>query len=113
MNELRDYLVRRGVSMVSIDEFKTSMTCHKCGAANIYRRSVISDNGSRSYPSYGVLSCKNLYCGITMNRDVNGARNIHHLLYNYLNGLDRPSWLRRPPRKNKSTVGDQRSSSTL
>ena len=93
--------------MISIDEYRTSKTCHKCGAENEYRRKIIADNGSRSYPSYGVLSCKNLYCGITMNRDVNGARNIHHLLYNYLNGLDRPSWLRRAPKKKISTVGGQ------
>ena len=105
MNELRDYLLRKGVSMVSIDENRTSKTCHKCGAENEYRRKIIADNGSRSYPSYGVLSCQNLSCRITMNRDVNGARNIHHVLYNYLNDLDRPTWLKRPPKIINSTVG--------
>ena len=65
--------MRRGVSVDLIDEFKTNKTCHKCGAANIHRRNVISDNGSRSFPSYRFLSCKNFYCGITMNRDVIGA----------------------------------------
>ena len=40
-----------------------------------------------------------------MSRDVNGARNIHHVLYNYLNDLDRPTWLKRQPKIINSTVG--------
>ena len=91
-------------SMISIDEYRTSKTCYKCGAENKYPRSIISESG-RVFPSYGVLSCKNLNCGITMNRDVNGARNIHHLLYNHLNDLDRPTWLNRPSKATISTVG--------
>ena len=42
-----------------------------------------------------------------MNRDVNGARNIHHVLYNYLNDLDRPTWLQRPPKIINTTVGGE------
>ena len=100
-------MVRKGVSIVSIDEYKTSKTCHKCGADNKYRRSVIYDGGTRSYPSFWVLSCKNLNCGITMNRD--GARNMHHLPYNYLNDSDRPTWLKRPPKTTITAVGSKSS----
>ena len=93
--------------MTSIDEYRTSKTCYKCGSENIFRRKIIIDGGSRVFPSYGVLSCQNLKCRITMNRDVNGARNIHHLLYNHLNDLDRPTWLQRPPKIINTTVGGE------
>ena len=93
--------------MVSIDEYRTSKTCYKCGSENKFPRKIIADGGSRVYPSYGVLSCQNLKCKITMNRDVNGARNIHHLLYNHLNELDRPTWLKRPPKSTLSMVGGE------
>ena len=93
--------------MVSIDEFRTSKSCYKCGSENKFPRQIIADGGSRVYLSKGVLSCQNLKCRITMNRDVNGARNIYHLLYNHLNDLDRPTWLQRPPKSTNSTVGGE------
>jgi transposase len=45
------------------------------------------------YKSNGVITCD--LCEITLNRDINGAMNIHHLVYNHLNGMQRPSWLTR------------------
>ena len=84
--------------------YRDSKTCFKCGADNKYPRSIISESG-RVFPSFGVLSCQNLSCGITMNRDANGARNIHHLLYNHLNDLARPTWLKRSSKSTISTVG--------
>ena len=30
---------------------------------------------------------------LLINRDINASKNILHFLYNYLNNLERPSWL--------------------
>jgi transposase len=43
--------------------------------------------------SNGILSCGK--CKMSLNRDINGANNIYHLLYNHLNGIVRPTWLSR------------------
>jgi len=47
----------------------------------------------KMYKSNGLLSCTE--CNMILNRDVNGAMNIQHLLYNHLNRMQRPSWLTR------------------
>ena len=83
---------------------KTNLIFTVLPVSNKYSRSIISESG-KVFPSFKVLSCQNLSCGITMNRDVNGTINIHHLLYNHLNDLDRPTWLKRPSKITISKVG--------
>ncbi len=42
------------------------------------------------FKSNGVITLRHL-CEITLNRNINGAMNIHHLVYNHLNDMPRPS----------------------
>jgi len=53
----------------------------------------IEHQNENIYKSNGVTTCD--LCEITLNRDINGAMNIHHLVYNHLNGMQRPLWLTR------------------
>jgi transposase len=92
VNELRNFLIDRSVNLVHIWEYKTSKTCCLCGQLTFKRRNVMYRNGD-IYPAQGVLSC--ISCRATMGRDYNGAKNILHILHNYLHSLDRPSWLQK------------------
>ena len=86
---------------------KTNLIFTVLPVSNKYSRSIISESG-KVFPSFKVLSCQNLSCGITMN----GTINIHHLLYNHLNDLDRPTWLKRSSKSTISTIDNNRSSTS-
>ena len=58
--------------------------CYKCGKEMVYPRKIRHRNGIM-YKSNGLLSCTE--CRMILNRDVNGAMNIQHLLYNHLNRM--------------------------
>ena len=89
-------MIKKNADIVHIDEFCTSKKCYKCGNDTDKRRYVLNKNG-RVCVSNGVLCCKNSNkkCGTTYDRDINGSKNIIHILYNYLHGYARPSWLQR------------------
>ena len=91
-NGLREFMIKKGVDVYNIDEFCTSKTCWRCGDSMQKSRLIQYDDG-RFFPSHGVLTCSE--CQMTLNRDVNGALNIHHLVYNEIHKLGRPTWLRR------------------
>ena len=80
------------MNVVNIDEYNTSKNCFKCGNATLKSRTVKCTDG-REFPSHGVLRCSK--CFRTYGRDLNGAKNMLHLVHNYLHDLDRPDWLSR------------------
>ena len=92
INGYRRFATKKDVFVAHINEFKTSRWCYTCGHEMTYPKKLMYQDGS-VYNSFGVLCCSNSNCGITMNRDVNAARNIHHIFSNYLNDFKRPTWL--------------------
>ena len=92
VNTLRDYLIGKNVNIIHISEYNTSKRCLICGGLTNKKRFVMYKDGS-VYPSHGVLSCTE--CHKTYGRDYNGAKNILHILYNYLHTIERPSWLQK------------------
>ena len=75
-----------------IDELRTSRRCYKCGEANQFHRSHLFPTGHVS-KSFNILECSP--CEIAIDRDVNAAKNILHLLYNYIKNIERPTWITR------------------
>ena len=57
---------------------------------NQFKRDLMNRNG-RVYSSFSILECAS--CKIIIDRDINASKNILHILYNYLNNMERPSWL--------------------
>ena len=99
VTEFRKFLIKKDclsqrVHVVNIDEFNTSCKCHRCGNQLNSNRYLLYPNGV-IYDSWGVLGCKSS-CSMSIDRDHNATKNIFHLLDNYLQGLDRPSWLTKP-----------------
>jgi transposase len=91
-NGLRDNLVKKEVRLVNKDEYCTSKECYQCGDLMNKTRFFEYENGLFAV-SNGILSCGK--CKMSLNRDINGADNIYHLVYNHLNGIVRPTWLSR------------------
>jgi len=56
------------------------------------KRKIINQRGT-VFPVKGVLFC--IKCNTMLHRDINAAKNIYHLTFNYLNDLPRPYWLQR------------------
>ena len=53
---------------------------------------IIRDNNkTRKRTRHGLIACKK--CSNVWNRDCNGAKNIHKITYNAINGKERPSYL--------------------
>ena len=50
--------------------------------------------------SHGLIRCQNEVCGTWWNRDINGAKNIYHLIQCWKNDLERPQYLSRRRRSN-------------
>lgn len=46
---------------------------------------------------YGLRRCKNNECRITWNRDICASKNMSHLTHCFLEGLERPSYLKKQP----------------
>ena len=105
--ELRKYLethMRGEVDrFVHINEYRTSKMCHAC--AKETKQLDKEDYKEKStFPFvpksplhtsvYSVLRCNN-GCGIIVDRDVNAAKNILHLLERQLDGSERPAFLTR------------------
>ncbi len=56
------------------------------------KRKIINQRGT-VFPVKGVLFC--IKCNTMLHRDINAAKNIYHLTFNYLNHSPRPYWLQR------------------
>lgn len=74
--------------VIDVDEFRTSKLCCHCHSET----GKVSFNGHKVH---SVLRCTNNECGITIDRDVNGANNIYMLFERMLRGRSRPKAFRR------------------
>jgi hypothetical protein len=103
LQEIKMELKRRdNVFLRSINEKRTSVTCHNCNCrlSNMRADSVkVKRDGTHELKQnskiHKVLHCKNshngtIHCGTTWNRDVNASKNILMLLMLNVLGLPRP-----------------------
>jgi hypothetical protein len=99
-----DYLSKqRNIKVIKINESYTSKMCSQChhetGQFKDWHYWKIKDETEPLHyklemsSTYGLRRCIHNECRITWNRDVNAARNIHHLLSTEGRGLDRPEYL--------------------
>jgi hypothetical protein len=97
---------RANVIMSSIDEFRTSITCHNCHCRlkNMWAVTTrVKRDKTRTVEVkkvHKVLHCKSSeggqsHCGTTWDRDVNGAKNILMLLMLKVLKMERPCAFRR------------------
>ena len=76
-NKLKEYC-----TVVSVNEFRTSMLHNKCHGPLLHQRSeILRNNKTKSVEIHKVLFCPNKSCqGMTMDRDTNASKNILDLL---------------------------------
>jgi hypothetical protein len=85
--------LRKHCRVVSVDEFRTSKLHFDCKTQlhNQYSEKRCKDGAAKTVKVHSVLHCRNSGChGMTVNRDVNAARNILRLLQCRLGGRVRP-----------------------
>ena len=85
--------LRKHCRVVSVDEFRTSKLHFDCKTQlhNQYSEKRCKDGAVKTVKVHSVLHCRNSGChGMTVNRDVNAARNILRLLRLRLEGRARP-----------------------
>ena len=75
--------LHRWCKVVDVDEFRTSKLCSCCH----HTTSKVKFDGKEIN---SVLRCSNNECGITIDRDINGAKNIFMLFSKMLKGEKRP-----------------------
>ena len=108
---LRRIFRRHGYMIFLVDENRTSMMCCECQTGenekfmlHKNRKKKPKENevelGYRKpYRKYvlnhGLIRCQNVACGTCWNRDINGAKNIYHLIKCIMNGEERPQYLSR------------------
>ena len=80
--ELKNEL-KKWCPVVDVDEFRTSKLCNKCH----HDTSKVKFNGEKIN---SVLRCNNNECGIIIDRDINGAKNIFMVFEKILRGEERP-----------------------
>ena len=118
----RNLFRRRGYRVFLVDEFRTSLKCHKCHQDNEkfhWRENHKPIRNEETYQEtilvHGLLRCQSANgCGTIWNRDVNGCLNIQMLAEKALNNRRRPLEFRRPPKiKNSRMCGEVLDSSIL
>jgi len=97
VKRLRQELRRRGVKVVSVDEFRTSKMCSRCCSSN--RESEAKKVSFNGVECHQVVRCCNSECNVYWQRDVNASRNILLLLEHMVRGKERPEPLVRPARR--------------
>lgn len=100
---MRKLFRQNGYKVYLVDEFRTSCMCSKCKEGKC-EKFMIREN-PKPYKSgtilvHGLISCKN--CFNVWNRDVNGATNIYRIAKNAINNLERPKYLCREKKEDKS-----------
>jgi hypothetical protein len=76
-----------------INEYKTSLLCHKCHCENetfIERKSHRPKDRRKLIEVFGCLRCKNVKCKMIHNRDKNASLNMLTITRSILNGKGRP-----------------------
>ncbi|MHA2273512.1 MAG: RNA-guided endonuclease TnpB family protein [Candidatus Hodarchaeales archaeon] len=75
----------------AVSEAWTSRTCSRCGATDTFR------------PTQGLFMCGG--CGLELNADINGAKNIGFRLINLLDGTSLDQWLTKASASEAGEVG--------
>lgn len=103
VKKLRKELQRKGVKIVMIDEYRTSVCCSKCGASKTSNVSYFKKKKGKHVKCHQVIRCRNNDCLTYWQRDVNGSRNIYSLLMALVRREERPPALRRGSQFNPAT----------
>jgi transposase len=75
--------LRKWCKVIDVNEFRTSKLCCKCHNET----EKVSYNGVKVN---SVLRCCNNECGMIIDRDINGCKNILKMLMISLNKMDKP-----------------------
>lgn len=83
--------LKKFAKVVEIDEYRTSKTCSGCMETNANPIKKKKEEGeSKTKLNRQVVRCNSSACSKCWQRDVNGARNIFHLLKCQMKGTERP-----------------------
>ena len=89
--------VWRPVEVLTIDEFRTSVSCYRCGSQTKAPAVMkMTKDGMKPAASTRLKECDN--CGKRVDRDKQGSRNMLNLTIRKYYGLERPSCMHRKPR---------------
>jgi len=93
------------ITLLNIDEFRTTKCCHQCEAETTAATISIPGSG-KEVVSTRLRLCKKCIpeTGKRCDRDVNAARNIFRLTICKYNGEERLEYLRRPPREDNEVL---------
>jgi hypothetical protein len=104
-------LIQEMIKIVKINESYTTKMCSKCEVAThcIHQHKYIETSDKKwekkKVKIYALRRCKN-ECHKSWNRDDNASRNIYVLLKTEACGKERPTYLCRPPKKDKKKKKD-------
>ena len=104
---IRKIFRENGYKLYLIDEFRTSCMCSICKEETGKCEKFITRKNPKPYKSgnilvHGATRCKN--CNAVWNRDVNGATNIYRIAKNAITGIERPKYLCREKKEEKTKV---------
>ena len=91
---MRSLFRKNGFEIYLVDEFRTSCKCSKCEGGECNKFQIRENPKPYKFNLnlvHGLIACKK--CSNVWNRDCNGAKNIHKITYNAINGKERPSYL--------------------
>ena len=90
---IRRLFKKAGYQVYLVDEFRTSLKCHKCKSDTKKFKYEISKKPKslgKIKLVHGLIRCKNAHCGIKWNRDYNGSLNILEIAKAALEEKGRP-----------------------
>lgn len=104
---IRKIFRENGYKLYLVDEFRTSCMCSICKEEKGKCEKFITRKNPKPYKSgnilvHGATRCKN--CNAVWNRDVNGATNIYRIAKNAIIGTERPKYLCREKKEEKTKV---------
>jgi len=100
VKKLRRELRKMGVTVVKIDEHRTSLACSQCCVSKT--KNVRYRKNGKSVECHQTIRCLNNECGVYWQRDVNASRNIFSILMAKVQGIQRPPVLHRGARFTKA-----------
>ena len=95
---MRRLFEKHGYQVYLVDEFRTSLKCHKCKWDTEkfqYEKSHKPKSVGELRLVHGLIRCTNVKCGIKWNRDYNGSLNILEIAKAAIEGKERPKKLSR------------------
>ena len=95
--QAKDRGVWRPIEVLNIDEYKTSVSCYRCGSQTTSPHvRKMTKKGVKTRASSRLKECDN--CGKRVDRDKQGSRNMLDLTIRKYYGIHRPDYLKRQPR---------------